>query len=134
VRLRLRADVPVACYLSGGVDSSLVVALAARHAPAPPTAFTVSFEHPDYDECADAAAMAAHAGARHVAVRMRAEDYADAFEPAVAHAEGWILNGHAPARYLMSRAVRDLGFKVVLGGEGADEVFCGYQFLERALG
>lgn len=134
VRLRVRADVPVACYLSGGVDSSVVVALTAKHAPRPTAAFTVAFEDPDYDEGDIAARMAAHAGVPHVPIRMRADDYADAFEAVVGHAEGFVLNGHAPARYLMSRAVRDAGFKVVLGGEGADEVFAGYHFIARALG
>ena len=133
VRQRLRADVPLACYLSGGVDSSAVLGLASRFASRPPAAFTVSFDHAAYDESAVAARMAARAGAELCVVRVTPNDYADVFVEGVALAETAPYNGHAPARYLLSRAVQRAGYKVALGGEGADEVFLGYEFIESAL-
>jgi asparagine synthase (glutamine-hydrolysing) len=63
VRLRLRADVPVGCYLSGGLDSCAVIGLAARHHPDPIRAFTLTFDRPDYDEEKEAREMAVRVGA-----------------------------------------------------------------------
>lgn len=133
VRVRLRADVPIACYLSGGVDSSVVLGLASRLSARPPAAFTVSFDDAAYDESAVAARMAAHVGAELHVVSVTPKDYADGFVEGVALAETAPYNGHAPARYLLSRAVQRAGYKVALGGEGADEVFLGYEFVEAAL-
>ena len=133
VRLRLRADVPIGCYLSGGVDSASVLGLAARAQTKPVAAFTIAFDHPDFDETEGAASMARHVGADLHLVRVRAPDYADAFEPSVLAAEMPQINGHGPARWLLSRAVRDAGYKAVLGGEGADEIFGGYEFTQSAL-
>ena len=64
---------------------------------------------------------------------MTDQDFADTFEASVIQCEGPQLNGHACARHLLSRAVRDAGFKVVLGGEGGDELFAGYGFVRAAL-
>lgn len=133
VRVRLRADVPVTCYLSGGVDSSSVLGLAQRLSGGQVSAFTVAFEHPAYDESLLAAETARHAGAALHVVRVTSQDFADVFEEAVALGESVAYNGHGPARYLLSRAVQRAGYKVALGGEGADELFAGYQFVERAL-
>lgn len=131
VALRTRADVPIGCYLSGGVDSSTVLALAARHTPL--HAFTVAFEGREHDESRAATEMARHANVALSVVKMRDDDYADVFAAAAFHAEGLLYNGHAPARYQMACAARRAGIKVVLGGEGADELFLGYHFAERAL-
>ena len=68
VRIRLRADVPVGCYLSGGIDSCAILGLAARHHPEPIRAFTLSFDRPEYDEAAVAREMAAKAGAQFIAI------------------------------------------------------------------
>ncbi|MSQ04248.1 MAG: asparagine synthase (glutamine-hydrolyzing) [Myxococcales bacterium] len=137
IRLRLRADVPVACYLSGGIDSSSVLGFANLRllggAARKVAAFTVCFEHPEFDEDDVAAEMAAYAGADYHPVRVTNRDFADVFEDAVAAGEGFQYNGHAPARFLLSRAVSAAGFKVAMGGEGADEVFLGYHFAERAV-
>jgi asparagine synthase (glutamine-hydrolysing) len=126
VRLRLRADVPVACYLSGGLDSAAILGLAARHRSDRVQAFTLRFDQPDYDEGAIAEEMAACAGADYRPVAVTAEDLADHFSDAVFHAEASCTNVHGAGKYLLSRAVRNAGFKVVLTGEGADEVLAGY--------
>jgi asparagine synthase (glutamine-hydrolysing) len=77
--------------------------------------------------------MAAHAGADFVAVPVSSRDLAEAFLPTVLAGEGLVYNGHAPARWLLSRALSQSGFKCALGGEGADELFAGYAFAEMAL-
>jgi asparagine synthase (glutamine-hydrolysing) len=126
VRIRLRADVPVACYLSGGIDSCAVLGLAARHLQRPIRAFNISFDDPRYDERQVASEMAAKAGAEFVAIPIRHDDLADHFADAIEQAETFCLNAHGVAKYMLSRVVRDAGFKVVLTGEGADEILAGY--------
>ena len=125
VRLRLRADVPVGCYLSGGLDSCAVLGLAATHRSDPIRAFTLTFDRADYDEGAIAREMAAHAGAEFHPIPIRQSDLADHFADATWQAETLCFNAHGVAKYLLSRAVRDAGYKVVLTGEGSDEILAG---------
>lgn len=133
IRLRLRADVPVACHLSGGLDSSSVLGLAARFSPRPVDAFTVSFEASSYDELSIAEETARKTGARLQVVRVTQDDLVDCLPRAVAYSEGFAINGHLPAKFLLSRAIREAGYKVVLTGEGSDEVLAGYAHLRRDL-
>jgi asparagine synthase (glutamine-hydrolysing) len=133
VRLRMRADVPVGCYVSGGVDSSSVLGLAGAHANDRVAAFTVAFDHPDYDESASARRTAAHAGADFWPVPVSTKESAESFIEAVGHGEMIHYNAHGAARFRLSRAVRRAGYKVVLLGEGADELFAGYDFSRQAL-
>lgn len=133
VRLRMRADVPVGCYVSGGVDSSAVLGLASVHANRSVAAFTVAFDHPDFDESASARRSAAHVGADFCPVPVTNTDFADVFIEAVGHGEMIHYNAHGAARYRLSRAVQQAGYKVVLAGEGADELFAGYDFSRQAL-
>jgi asparagine synthase (glutamine-hydrolysing) len=133
VRLRMRADVPVGCYVSGGVDSSAVLGLASTHAQRRVAAFTVAFDHPDFDESASARQTAAHAGADFWPVALSEADFADVFTEAVWQGEMIHYNAHGAARYHLSRAVQRAGYKVVLAGEGADELFAGYDFARQAL-
>jgi asparagine synthase (glutamine-hydrolysing) len=133
VRLRMRADVPVGCYVSGGVDSSSVLGLAGVHAQGRVAAFTVAFDHPDYDESASARRTAEHVGADFWPVSVTTKDSAESFTEAVGQGEMIHYNAHGAARYRLSRAVRQAGYKVVLLGEGADELFAGYDFSRQAL-
>jgi asparagine synthase (glutamine-hydrolysing) len=133
VRIRLRADVPVGCYLSGGLDSCAVLGLAAKHRPDPIRAFTLSFEGVDYDEEPQAREMAAKAGAEFIPIPIRQGDLADHFADAIMQSETFCLNAHGVAKYLLSRAVRDAGLKVVLTGEGADEILGGYAHFRRDM-
>jgi asparagine synthase (glutamine-hydrolysing) len=131
IRVRLRADVPVACYLSGGLDSCAVVGFAARLSSRPLRAFTLSFDSLEYDEVEIAREQASRSGVEFRPVNVRSKDLADNFAAAVAHAERPFMNGHAVAKFLLSRAVRDAGIKVVLTGEGSDEIFAGYPHFRR---
>lgn len=133
VRLRLRADVPVACYLSGGLDSCALLGVASELSARPLRAYTLSFDHADYDEADIAREQALRCGAEYNQVDVRAADLADHFAAAVYHAERPFANAHAVAKYLLSRAVRDSGTRVVLTGEGGDEIFAGYPHVRRDL-
>jgi len=133
VRIRLRADVPVGCYLSGGIDSCAVLGLAAQHRSDPIRAFTLTFDRVEYDEGAVAREMAAHAGADFHPIPIRQSDLADHFADAIWQTETLCFNAHGVAKYLLSRAVRDAGYKVVLTGEGSDEILAGYPPFRRDM-
>lgn len=133
VRLRMRADVPVGCYVSGGVDSSSVLGIAAQHAADNVAAFTIAFDHPEFDESASARKTATHVGSDYWPIAVTNADFAEVFTDAVAHGEMIHYNAHGAARFRLSRAVKQAGYKVVLAGEGADELFAGYEFSKAAL-
>jgi len=131
VRIRLRADVPVGCYLSGGLDSCAVLGLAARHHTGSIRAFTLTFDRAEYDEGVIAREMAVKAGAEFFPIPIRQDDLADHFADAIAVSENLCFNAHGVAKYLLSRAVRNAGYKVVLTGEGSDEILGGYPHFRR---
>jgi len=133
VRLRLRADVPVGCYLSGGLDSCSVLGLAARHRTDPLRAFTLTFDRADYDEEKEAREMASKVGAEFFPIPIRQDDLADNFADAIQQSETFCFNAHGVAKYLLSRAVRDAGYKVVITGEGSDEILGGYAHFRRDM-
>jgi asparagine synthase (glutamine-hydrolysing) len=133
VRMRLRADVPVGCYLSGGLDSCAMIGLATRHHPDPIRAFTLTFDHGDYDEEKEAREMAARVGADFFPIPIRQDDLADHFADAILQSETFCINAHGVAKYLLSRAVRDSGYKVVITGEGSDEILGGYAHFRRDM-
>lgn len=133
VRIRLRADVPVGCYLSGGIDSCAVLGLAARHHRGPVRAFTLTFDRPEYNEGEIAREMAAKASADFFPIPIQQDDLADGFADATLQSETLCVNAHGVAKYLLSRAVREAGYKVVLTGEGSDEVLGGYLHFRRDL-
>jgi len=133
VRIRLRADVPVGCYLSGGLDSCAVLGLAARHRSDPIRAFTLTFDRAEYDEEKEAREMASKAGAEFFPIPIRQDDLADNFADAIEQSETLCFNAHGVAKYLLSRAVRDAGYKVVMTGEGSDEILGGYAHFRRDM-
>jgi asparagine synthase (glutamine-hydrolysing) len=133
VRIRLRADVPVGVYLSGGLDSCAVLGLAARHHPEPIRAFTLTFEEAAYDEGSIAREMAALAGAEFNAIPIGQNSLADNFADAITQAETLCVNAHGVAKFLLSKAVRDAGYKVVITGEGSDEILGGYPHFRRDM-
>ncbi len=106
VRLRLRADVPVACYLSGGIDSCAVLGFASQMSPRPLRAYTLSFDHADYDEGEFARQQARRSGAEFCQIDVRSDHLADHFGDAIYHAERPFANGHAIAKYLLSAPSR----------------------------
>jgi len=131
-RIRLRSDVPVGSYLSGGLDSSIVAAIAGRIAPEKLRTFSVRFDDPEFDETEFQLEMASALGADHTAVLCRSSDIGSIFPEVVRHAERPILRTAPAPLHLLSGLVRDEGFKVVLTGEGADEVFGGYDIFKEA--
>lgn len=131
VRLRLRADVPVGCFLSGGIDSAAVLALAARHSSRSIDAFCVSFDNEAYDEEPVARVTAARAGATFHSIRLSRDELADHLDQAIWHAETFGDNTRGVARFLLSRKVHNAGYKAVLSGEGADEMFGGYLYFRH---
>jgi asparagine synthase (glutamine-hydrolysing) len=133
VRIRLRADVPVGCYLSGGIDSCAVLGLAARHRSDPIRVFTLAFDRADYDESAIAREMAERVGAEFHPIPIHQSDLADDFADAVWHSEATCINAHGVAKFALSRAVRDAGYKVVITGEGSDEILAGYPHFRRDM-
>ena len=133
IALRMRADVPVGCLLSGGVDSSSVLGFASRISDRPMRAFTIAFDDPQFDESELARETAAFAGAEFESVDASKPQLADNFEQSVAHGEIVQYNAHGTARFLLSRAIQRAGYKVVLAGEGADELFAGYGFASTAV-
>lgn len=132
VRLRmLRADVPVGSYLSGGLDSSLVAALARRVTGGRFCTYSIRFEDAEYDETPFQRTMAAFIESDHREIMVRREDIVDAFPEVVYHAERPLLRTAPAPLFLLSRLVRDSGIKVVLTGEGADEMFAGYDLFRE---
>lgn len=134
VRLRLRADVPIGCLLSGGLDSSAAMGMARTFFRGPMKAFTIAFESSAFDESATAAASAARMNVEFQRIPVTNSDFSAVFADAVWHGEGVHYNAHGAARYLLSRAVQAAGIKVVLAGEGADELTAGYRFFDCAFG
>lgn len=131
-RIRLRSDVPVGAYLSGGLDSSLVAAMAGRLAPGRLRTFSVRFDTPEFDESEYQREMSDALGTDHSAVLCRPSDIGKIFPSVVRHAERPILRTAPAPLQLLSELVRDEAFKVVLTGEGADEVFGGYDIFKEA--
>jgi asparagine synthase (glutamine-hydrolysing) len=132
VALRLRGDAPVACQLSGGIDSATALASASLAAGRPLDAFTIAFGG-DHDEAHHAREIAAFVGSNLRVIDASPEALAGAFPEAVAAGEGLAINGHIAAKFLLTRAIRDAGYKVALTGEGADEVLAGYAHLRADL-
>lgn len=135
VRLRLRADVPVAVYLSGGIDSSTILGIAStilreKDPNAKIDTFTISFADRKHSDESDIAQRTAeHCGANFRKLCIRETDLSAAFEDTIWHCEAPIFELGPVAKFLLSRFVNDEGYKVVLTGEGSDEHFAGYSFL-----
>jgi asparagine synthase (glutamine-hydrolysing) len=132
-RLRMvRADVPVGSYLSGGLDSSVVAALAKEACPAGFKTFSLRFQDAEYDETPFQRAMAERLGTEHADILVSQQEIAEAFPSVVWHAERPILRTAPAPLFLLSRLVREHGIKVVLTGEGADEMLAGYDLFREA--
>lgn len=128
--LHLAADVPVGVFLSGGVDSSAVTALATQTSPHPVHTFNIGFSEASYDESAYARAVAKALGTQHTGIQLGETDFAGALSDAFAAQDQPTFD--AINSYLVSRAVREAGIVVALAGTGGDELFGGYRSF-RAL-
>ena len=133
VRLRLRADVPVGTYLSGGLDSSLVTAIAEEETDGDLRTFSIAFRDPGYDERAHQEEVAAAIGTRHRALEVGVAEIAAALPDVVWHAETPLIRTAPVPLYLLARQVRADGITVVASGEGADELFWGYDLFKEVV-
>jgi asparagine synthase (glutamine-hydrolysing) len=131
-RIRLRADVPVGAYLSGGLDSTVITGLIRRFSATPLRTFSVTFTDPDFDESAFQQSAIEHLGTDHEAIRCSADDIGAVFPEVIWHTEKPVLRTAPAPMFLLSRLVRQRGYKVVLTGEGADEVLGGYDIFKEA--
>jgi len=132
VRIRLRADVPVGSYLSGGLDSSIVTSLIVKNFNNEVRTFGITFEEADFDEADYQHEMVDFLGCRHSEIQSTNESIGAQFPKAVWHCEKPLLRTSPIPMLRLSGLVRDSGFKVVLSGEGADEVFGGYNIFREA--
>lgn len=131
-RLRLRSDVPVGAYLSGGLDSSITAALAKNLNRERLSTFSVEFENPEFDESTFQQEVVRRLGTEHHTVRCSHDDIGRIFPQVIRHTETPILRTAPAPMFLLSQLVRDAGIKVVLTGEGADEAFGGYDIFKEA--
>jgi asparagine synthase (glutamine-hydrolysing) len=133
VRLRLRADVPVGTYLSGGLDSSLITALAQAETEHQLRTFSIAFVDPRYDERVHQEDVARAIGTRHHVVEARPGDIAAAFPDVIRHVEMPLVRTAPVPLYLLAREVRAQQITVVATGEGADELFWGYELFKEVV-
>ena len=131
VDLRLRADVPVGAYLSGGLDSSVIATLVRVADESPLQTFAVRFTDPAFDETVEQRRMATELGTEHHEIVCGAPEIQQALEDVVWHCEAPLLRTAPVPLFLLSGLVRTSGMKVVLTGEGADELLAGYSIFKE---
>lgn len=131
-QIRLRADVPVGAYLSGGLDSSALVALIRRHSNAPLKTFSIGFEEPSLDESGFQNDLVEFLGVEHTRVLCTNQAIGEEFSDTILHTECPILRTAPTPMRRLSGLVRGSGYKVVMTGEGADEVLGGYDIFKEA--
>lgn len=131
-RIRLRSDVPVGAYLSGGIDSALTTALASKFAKDRLRSFSIRFEDTEFDESPYQQEASSFLATEHSSVFCSGASIAEAFPDVIRHAEQPLLRTAPAPMFLLSKLVNDIGFKVVVTGEGADEVLGGYDIFKEA--
>jgi len=127
VELHQRADVPYGMFLSGGIDSSVLLAMMARLNDQPVLAFTAGFPGTDvHDEREHARMLAQRTGARHVEIEFGERDFWQLLPAVTAVLDDPVADYAVLPTYKLAAAVKAAGLKVVLSGEGGDEIFAGY--------
>ena len=133
VRIRLRADVQVAAYLSGGLDSSATTALIKKVAPETLQTFSIGFEDGEFDETPYQQEVSKYLGTRHTAFTCTSQDIGNYFPQVVWHSETPILRTAPVPMFCLSKKVRENNIKVVITGEGADEMLAGYDIFKEGI-
>ncbi len=133
VRLRLRADVPVGGYLSGGLDSSATTALIKHFTDTPIETFSIAFQDKAYDESDYQKQMADFLGTHHHQIQCNYHDIAENFPRVIWHTERPIVRTAPTPLLMLSGLVRQHNFKVVLTGEGSDEILGGYDLFKETI-
>lgn len=131
VQRRIRCDVEPTVLLSGGVDSAIIAYLMRRNLGAPLRGFSIGFANAEFDESEEQRRIAKHLDIDHHHIRVDAQDIAAAFPSAVTHAEIPQFRTAPAPMYLLYREIAAAGIKVTLSGEGADEVFLGYDIFKE---
>jgi len=132
-RIRLRADVQVAAYLSGGLDSSATTALIKKVMPETLQTFSIGFEDDEFDETSYQQEVSKYLGTRHTAFTCTRQDIGNFFPQVVWHTEIPILRTAPVPMYCLSKKVRENNVKVVITGEGADEMLAGYDIFKEGI-
>lgn len=134
VTIRMRSDVPVGLYLSGGLDSSILAAiLSTLPSDGPSSSYSIEFEDEGLDETPFQQLASQRFGTRHTTVRATHADICAAFPQAVYHAEIPVFRSAFVPMFLLSQRVKGDGIKTILSGEGADEVFLGYDLFRETM-
>ena len=131
-KLQLRADVPVGAYLSGGLDSSVITTLIKNHSNTPLRTFSVTFSDKRYDESLYQKQMIEYLNTDHSNIHCTYSDIGRIFPEVIWHTEKPIVRTAPAPLFLLSKLVRDSGYKVVLTGEGSDEILSGYDIFKEA--
>jgi asparagine synthase (glutamine-hydrolysing) len=131
-RIRLRSDVAVGSYLSGGLDSTYVTALAKQFVNDKLRTFSIGFDDPAFDESRYQHEASQFLNTHHTELRCNSADITRILPDVIRHAEQPIFRAAPAPLYLLAKLVRDAGVKVVLTGEGADEIMGGYDIFKEA--
>lgn len=132
VKIRLRADVQVAAYLSGGLDSSITTSFIQCINPDILNTFSIGFRHKSFDESIYQMEASKYFNTNHIAYPVSDEEIAESFVDTIRHTEFPILRTSPTPMFLLSTKVRENNIKVVITGEGADEMFAGYNIFKEA--
>jgi asparagine synthase (glutamine-hydrolysing) len=132
-KIRLRADVPVGAYLSGGLDSSAIAAIIKRFGSSRLDTFSIAFSDPQFDESEHQRRMALFLGTDHQVVFATHADIGRVFPEVIWHTETPIMRTSPAPMFMLSKLAHQSNYKVVLTGEGADEFLAGYDIFKEAL-
>ena len=133
VKIRLRADVPVGCYLSGGLDSSGITSIVKKNFNNELRTFGIRFEEKDFDEGEYQNEMVSNLNVKHNEIFATNQKIGELFPDVIWHCEIPLLRLSPVPLFMLSKLVNQNGFRVVLTGEGADEVFGGYNIFKETL-
>lgn len=131
IALRLRADLPVGAYVSGGLDSAVIASLAKDQVGAVLETFGIGFDDPRFDETEEQRRVVDFLGTRHHGFHCDAESIREAVSDVIWHCEAPLLRTSPVPLYLLARQVRQAGMRTVLTGEGADELLAGYTIFKE---
>ncbi|MEA1887525.1 MAG: asparagine synthase (glutamine-hydrolyzing) [Bacteroidota bacterium] len=133
VRLRLRADVEVAAYLSGGIDSSSTVAYIKKVEPGILNTFSIGFDEKDFDEKKYQDEAVRYLDTDHKSINCTSDDIANHFPRVIWHSETSLTRTAPTPMMILSGLVRANNIKIVITGEGADEILAGYDIFKEAM-
>ena len=131
IRIQLKADVPVGAYLSGGLDSSITTALIKKINPAVLNTFSIGFQDKSFDETEFQLSASNYFNTNHTSISCTPEDISNYFSDTIWHTEFPLLRTAPTPMLMLSKAVSDHNIKVVITGEGADEIFAGYDIFKE---